>query len=141
MGGTLVGCDSWFNNPKAEVSAHVGIGLGGSIHEYVHEEDTAWANGRLETDNTWPGTLRTGINSQTLSAETEDLNNPNQEVTPEQLAAATTWVIAMKERHPTLKWLLGHNVISPHSRANCPGARWWQHMQTLADAAGLELMV
>lgn len=49
--GTLGGTDAWFNNPDSGVSAHYGIG-GKIIHQYVKEEDTAFAAGNWEANKT-----------------------------------------------------------------------------------------
>ena len=42
MQGTLIGTNSWFNNPSSNVSAHSGIGSKGEVHDYVRSADTAW---------------------------------------------------------------------------------------------------
>ena len=38
--GSLTSADGHFNDPKAAVSAHYGVGKNGEIHQYVHEVDT-----------------------------------------------------------------------------------------------------
>lgn len=43
--GSIQSCDSWFNNPKSQVSAHYCVGKNGEIHQYVAEENTAWHAG------------------------------------------------------------------------------------------------
>lgn len=43
MQGTLEGTDSWFHNPKAQVSAHFGVGKDGTIYQWVNAHDKAWA--------------------------------------------------------------------------------------------------
>lgn len=45
MAGTLAGTDAWFNDPRAKVSAHYGIGKKGEIHQYVSENMKAWHAG------------------------------------------------------------------------------------------------
>jgi len=45
--GSQVSCDSWFANPISQVSANYSIGFTGEIHQYVKDEDTAWAQGRV----------------------------------------------------------------------------------------------
>ncbi len=47
MEGTLLGTDSWFQNPKSQVSAHFGVGKTGEIHQYVLQTDSAWHAGRV----------------------------------------------------------------------------------------------
>ena len=43
QGDNQGGTDSWFNNPKAIVSAHFSIGKDGSVHQYVDTSETAYA--------------------------------------------------------------------------------------------------
>lgn len=42
-GDNQSGTDSWFNNPKAIVSAHFSIGKDGQIHQYVDTDQIAYA--------------------------------------------------------------------------------------------------
>lgn len=142
MSGTLAGCDSWFTQSASQVSAHYGVGLDGSIHQYVQEQDGAWANGILEAGNTWPYG-NTNPNYSTLSIETEDNGNPSQAVTPEQYASVLYLIKDMQSRWPNLADLMTHSVISPRTRPNCPGARWVGSgkMKALADATGLTLLI
>lgn len=43
MQGTLTGCDGWFHNARAQVSAHFGIGKNGKVHQYVDTDHVAYA--------------------------------------------------------------------------------------------------
>ena len=124
MSGTLAGCDSWFRNGLSGVSAHYGVGLDGTIHQYVHLQDMAWANGILEPGNTWPGTFGVNPNLLTVSIETEDLANPQQPVSEAQYLACLQVGRLAIQTYPSIRYLLTHRVISPQSRPNCPGARW-----------------
>lgn len=45
MAGGLGGTDATFQNTELATSATYGIGADGSIHQYVHEEDTPWSDG------------------------------------------------------------------------------------------------
>jgi len=125
MGGTLAGCDSWFNNPGSQVSAHFGVGLEGQIHQYVNVGDRAWANGVLEIGNLWPGPDGVNPNDLSVSVETEDLGNPNQPVTDDQYESTLyACQLAMSAYPESIEWLLSHSDISPSSRPNCCGDRW-----------------
>ena len=42
MQGTLDGTDSWFHNPRAQVSAHFGIGTDGTVYQFVEIDTMAW---------------------------------------------------------------------------------------------------
>lgn len=130
-GGSEAGTRAWFANPASQVSAHFGAGLNGAIDQFVQLGDRAWANGILETGNRWgevyrgpwDGTVE-NPNNWVVSVETEDLGDPAQVVTDEEYLgthAASRLAIAT---YPSIVWLLGHSVVSPHSRPNCCGARW-----------------
>jgi N-acetylmuramoyl-L-alanine amidase len=141
MVGSIESTDSWFANPLSQVSAHYGVDLEGNIHAYVRTFDSAWANGVLEQGNCWGGGWPSNPNYWTVSIETEDLGNPAQEVTDAQYSSVRTLARTMIARHG-IEWLCGHNNISPGSRPNCPGRRWWEsgRMQQLADDTGLFLL-
>lgn len=141
MGGYLTGCDSWFQNPASEVSAHYGVGLLGDVHQYVDLAEAAWANGRLESGNTWPGPAGANPNSITVSIETED-NRSNTPVTDAQYQACVAVGRLVVERFPSVEYLMSHRVISPQSRVYCPGVRWTEsgRFAALAAALGLEAM-
>lgn len=142
MAGSLAGSDSWFDNPASWVSAHFGVGLDGTIHQYVATQDTAWANGVLEAGNRWPSTTGVNPNQESLSIETEDRNDPTQIVTAEQYAsvlALCKWLLSL---YPgSLRWLVPHSAISPRSRPGCPGARWAPWLPDLAGDSGLALVL
>ena len=52
MAGFLAGTDSTFANPAVQTSAHYGIGRDGTIHQYVAENNTAWADGNSLSNQT-----------------------------------------------------------------------------------------
>lgn len=141
MAGSRAGCDSWFAQPVSRVSAHYGVGLDGDFSRYVRRWDSAWANGALEHGNVWPGPLHINPNWLTVSIETEDLNDPQQEVTPVQYNTVRTLIRTVHEEYDSILYLLGHCSISPRSKPDCPGDRWitsWRLADLAADT-GLEL--
>jgi len=142
MAGSLASCDSWFNNPSSQVSSHYGIGLAGEQHQYVNLWDGSWANGVLEPGNEWVSLVGNPANPnyQTVTVETEDLGSGATAVTDEQYAGVLAVCQLAMQTYPGIRYLCGHNVISPNSRPSCCGNRWWDsgRFQTLADALGLE---
>jgi N-acetyl-anhydromuramyl-L-alanine amidase AmpD len=124
MAGTLAATDGWFTNPASQVSAHYGVGLDGRIHRYVEPENRAWANGVLEPGNKWPGLAGVNPNDLTLSIETEDRGAAAQPVTDAQYASVRDLGLMLVALYPSVKWLLRHTDISPHTRPGCPGNRW-----------------
>lgn len=139
MGGSLAGTDGWFNNPASQVSAHYGIGLDGTIHQYVKLEDGAWANGVLESGNTWPGPAGVNPNLLTVSIETEDKGSGSQPVTDAEYAATLQVCDVARVAYPSIRYLLSHRVISPKSRPVCCGPRWVASGRFAQLAAALKL--
>jgi N-acetyl-anhydromuramyl-L-alanine amidase AmpD len=143
MAGFMAGCDATFKNPATEVSAHYGIGVDGKVHQYVALEDSSWANGRLEDGHRWIGPAGVSPNRLTVTIETEDLNSAEQPVTDAQFAATLAVCRLALKQFPSITHLMTHTVISPNSRANCPGKRWLAsgRFQQLADALNLKALV
>ena len=142
MVGTLASCDSQFRNPGSQVSAHFGVGLDGTVHQYVDWKDGAWANGILETGNRWEAVFGSeNPNRRTISIETEDLGDPvNQPVTNAQYDAVLALCRQAMEEWPSITHVASHAAISPQSRS-CPGARWRAaRLDMLARDLGLELL-
>jgi hypothetical protein len=142
MAGSLSATDGWFGNTASQVSAHYGVGLDGSLHQYVKLGDRAWANGVLEPGNDWPGPPL-NPNEVTVSIETEDRGDPTQVVTDQEYAAALYAGWQAKQVYPGIQWLLRHTDISPHTRPNCPGNRWINsgRFAALATALGLKTLI
>jgi N-acetyl-anhydromuramyl-L-alanine amidase AmpD len=142
MAGTLESCDSWFRNPSSQVSSHYGIGLGGEIHQYVNLWDGSWANGVLEPGNDWTALVGNSSNPnyQTVTIETEDNGHGWTEVTEEQYQGTLAACRLAMEAYPQVFYLFGHRIISPQSRPQCCGDRWWESgsFQRLADELDLE---
>jgi N-acetyl-anhydromuramyl-L-alanine amidase AmpD len=142
MAGTLESCDSWFNNPSSQVSSHYGIGLGGEMHQYVALENGSWANGVLEPGNDWrPIVGNSGNpNYQTVTIETEDNGSGATAVTEEQYQGTLAVCRLAIQAYPRIVYLFGHRIVSPQSRPNCCGNRWWNsgQFQRLADELSLE---
>jgi hypothetical protein len=142
MAGSLSSCDNWFRNPAAQVSSHFGIGLRGQQHQYVNLQNSSWANGRLESGNAWTGIVgnNQSPNYQTVTIETEDLGSGQTAVTEEQYRGTLNVCRISMQKYPSIRYLFGHRIVSPSSRPNCCGARWWNsgRYQAIADELGLE---
>lgn len=122
MAGTLAGTDSWFRNPRNKVSAHFGVGKDGSIHQYVREEDAAWANGRVNKPS-WP-LLKPGVNPNLYTISIEHEGQPGEPFTEAMYRASLAltryllgrWSIPADPDH-----LIGHYRIDSVNRPDCPG--------------------
>src|SRR5215471_18781261 len=142
MAGTLASCDAWFRNPASQVSSHYGIGLRGEQHQYVNLWDGSWANGILEPGNQWTPIVGNSANPnyQTVTVETEDNGSGNTPVTDAQYASTLAVCRLALQAYPGIRYLMGHNIVSPQSRSQCCGDRWWGsgRFEALANDLGLQ---
>ena len=141
MAGSLAGADSWFANPASQVSAHFGVGVDGTVHQYVRLATSAWANGIKEPGHRWP--WDGNPNSVTVSIETEDFGNGLQPVTDSQYAAVLGVCRMVLAEYPGITHIATHASISPQSRPHCPGNRWIAsgRFHQLAETLGLTALV
>ena len=136
MEGSLAGCDSWFNNPASGVSAHYGIGKDGTIHQYVRDEDTAWANGKPNHPDLSIGWLNDLLsrggnpNHVTISIENEGFTG--DEMPEAQYQANLALTRALLDENglpPDDQHVIGHNRIDSRNRAHCPGTGFpWERL-------------
>jgi peptidoglycan hydrolase-like protein with peptidoglycan-binding domain len=131
MCGTLEGTDSWFKNRASQVSAHYGVGKDGTIHQYVRDEDTAWAVGAVNRP-TWPlyGQVQGHVNSSTISIEHEGW--PQDGLTEAQYQA-TLWLhkqLIAKHGIPVDRLhIIGHDELDTVNRRDCPGPKFpWSRL-------------
>lgn len=119
--GTLSGMGVWFNNPASQVSAHYGIGLKGTIHQYVDEKNTAWANGRVQ--NPTSTIVKTkGGNPNAYSISIEHEGNDLSKGTKEQWEASRALIDEICERWKIPKdreHVIGHYEIFS-GKPSCP---------------------
>jgi N-acetyl-anhydromuramyl-L-alanine amidase AmpD len=131
MEGTLSGTASWFKNPDSRVSAHFGIGKSGATHQYVNEEDTAWANGGVKQPS-WE-LLIEGVNPNlyTLSIEHEGYSGePFTEEMYNSTLALTKYLVGKWEIPLEYNRLIGHDLITIN-KARCPGPSFpWSRLYT-----------
>lgn len=124
MDGYLDGTDSWFNNPASQVSTHYGVGMSGSIYQWVEESNTAWACG------VWP------VNTRSISIEFADQNNPQGIVrTAEAYAAGAELVADICRRNGIpcdRDHVKGHREVSG-THPECPGNLDIDHIVALAQ--------
>src|SRR5262245_8278660 len=69
--GSLKTADSWFNDARAQVSAHYGVGKDGVVHQYVEESDTAFHAGTVERPVWTLGRPGLNPNAHTIGIEHE----------------------------------------------------------------------
>lgn len=127
--GPLAVADSLFLNPSLEKprSAHYAVGRDGTIHRYVHEEDTAFHAG-LIVNPTWPGMKRAAngkfINPNFYTVGIEHEGGPHDDWT-DAMYDASAWLLReLSGRHPGLAALTRANVVlhrEIRATKTCPG--------------------
>lgn len=80
--GTISGAQARFNDPASQVSVHYGIGLDGSITQWVEEADTAYQAGNYS------------VNQVTIGIEHEDNGNYNDSVRTDALYSSSAQLVA-----------------------------------------------
>lgn len=115
---------AWFKDPAAQVSAHYLVTKKGKVYHFVHESDTAWANGRVDhpTSELVLERPRTNPNDWTISIEHE--GSGTEEMTTPQRKASLELIRSIQTRHHLIlsdrKHIVGHHEI--YSLKTCPGA-------------------
>jgi len=102
MQGSLAGCDSWFQHPGIELSAHYGIGRKGEIHQYVLNTMVAYHAGSRE----W--------NQKSIGIEFAGLY-PGK-ITEAQIESGV-WLLG---KINTVRELRRHSDVNP-AKPQCPG--------------------
>ena len=138
--GSRGGVLSWFSDPKSDASAHYLVNNDGSVWQFVHEEDTAWANGEVrEPDRRIPwldDCLRRGQNPNRLTVAIETERRWQEPLTAPQYAALVELLRGVLARHALpadREHIVPHSAIDSVNRAHCPGNLDWDRL--LADLA------
>ena len=139
MQSTIESANSWFRNPGSEASSHLGIAKTGKIYQWVALNNSAWANGIINSPETAipsvPWVLddeKNGINpnTQTVSIEHEGLTG---EPMPEAQYQATLSVHRFLIKKYSLPLdrlhIIGHFQVDNINRHYCPGNGFpWQRL-------------
>src|SRR6185312_5842566 len=80
--GTWQSAQARFNDPLSQVSVHYGVDLGGTIHQWVDEANTAWQAGNY------------AVNQTTIGIEHADNGNYNDAVRTPALYEASSDLVA-----------------------------------------------
>lgn len=130
---------AWFHDPAASVSAHYMVQKNGDVVHFVHENDTAWANGRVVNPTAQLVLDRPGSNPNWWTISIEHEGDGKHELTGIQRAASLALMQDIKSRHPRItfdrKHILGHHEI--YAPKTCPGAisvdRLVKELNAMAD--------
>lgn len=115
---------SWFHDPAAQVSAHYMTQKDGTVVQFVREEDTAWANGRVDHPTAQLVLDRTGSNPNWWTISIENEGDGKSELTNPQRIALYELIRDIQSRHSRITTdrthIVGHHEI--YSLKTCPGA-------------------
>ena len=115
---------SWFHNPDAQVSAHYMNQRDGTVVQFVREEDTAWANGRVDHPTAQLVLDRAGTNPNWWTISIENEGTGKEELTDLQRASLYELIADIQSRHSRITTdrthIVGHHEI--YSLKPCPGA-------------------
>lgn len=121
MAGTLTGTDSWFATTESQVSSHYGVGFKGEVHQYVADENVAWANGIVNKPSFKLYKPNVNPNLYTLSIEHEgqDLAKGPES----QINASASLVRSLAGRYGIpidRDHIIGHYQVDATRKPNCP---------------------
>jgi N-acetyl-anhydromuramyl-L-alanine amidase AmpD len=118
--GSQTSCDNWFANPASKVSANYSVGFNGEIHQYVKDEDTAWAQGGVlnPTFNLYKPGVNPNLYCLSIEHEGTDLSIVHEAQINATVglidSLARRWNIPVDRNH-----IIGHYQIKS-SKPNCP---------------------
>lgn len=114
---------SWFNAEESDVSANYGVAKDGTIEQFVLEEDTAWAQGRVDRPTAKVVLARPDANPNSYCISIEHEGSGKEPLTPAQKASTVALIqdIAKRRNIPIdREHIIGHHEI--FAPKTCPGA-------------------
>lgn len=145
MQGTLEETWRYFNGTAEDaglISAHYGVGRDGRVWQFVADENTAWANGLLQSPDTTIPWLKevyeeqVNCNLVTLAVQYEGFSGePLTEVQYEAALALHRELVKRWEIEADSDHIIGHNRLDGEERADNPGAAfpWLRLLRDLMD--------
>lgn len=122
--GSAAATRSWFKNPNSQVSSHYLNTMAGEVYQFVHEADTAWANGRVDHPTSKLVLDRPGTNPNWWTISIENEGDGKHELTDPQRASLYKLIQDIQSRHSRITTdrthIIGHHEI--YSLKTCPGA-------------------
>jgi hypothetical protein len=120
--GSYSGIISWFQNARANVSAHYVVSRGGRVAQCVHNEDIAWHAGWWET------------NKKSIGIEHEGFIGNPRSFTPRMYRSSARLSAYLCRRFNILvnrRHIIGHLQV-PGVATRCPGRRYNRRTGTFA---------
>lgn len=123
MEGTEQAANDWFEDEASDVSSNYGVAKTGRIEMYVEEENTAWAQGRIDKPTAKHVLQRPDANPNSYIISIECEGSGKEPLTPEQKTSITWLINDIRKRHPLVlldrDHIIGHHEI--YSKKSCPG--------------------
>jgi hypothetical protein len=110
--GSYSGTIEWFQNPRANVSAHYVVGRKGKIAQCVHNEDIAWHAGNWRFNRSSIGIEHAGYASQRWTASKYHSS-----------AKLAAYLCRRFNIPPWRRYIRGHRSV-PGVATRCPGRRF-----------------
>jgi len=122
--GSAAAARSWFHSPDAKVSSHYLNQKDGTVVQFVREEDTAWANGRVDHPTAQLVLERPDSNPNWWTISIENEGDGLHELTDPQRTSLYELIRDIQSRHSRITTdrthIIGHHEIF-HPKP-CPGA-------------------
>jgi hypothetical protein len=115
----MPGALNFLTSAASDASVHYMVAQDGTVYQLVSESDSAWGNGTPEDGSPFLGGDNPNLFTISIEHERDDSAN-TQPISAAQQAASTALVADIRTRHNVP--LIPHSLISPQSRARCPGA-------------------
>ena len=125
MAGTLAGTDAWFSKPESQTSSNYGVGFNGEIHQYVDDNNMAWANGGVKSPTAQIVIDNPNVNQNKISLSIENEGTDLAKAPEAQLVALVELIksISAKYNIPLDRnHIIGHRELNALGRPNCPSS-------------------
>lgn len=140
MEGTEKAANDWFENEASDVSSNYGIAKVGRIEEYVAEENTPWAQGRVFLPTAKHVLERPNVNPNSYCISIECEGSGKEPLTMEQKTSIVWLIHDIRKRHPKIlldrDHIIGHHEI--YAKKSCPGVISVTEIVQLAKAGAVE---
>jgi len=138
MQSTIASCDAWFRSSGAQAAAHYGVGQLGQIYQWVRNEDSAWANGVVNTSPSSP-TWLVNLNNQGRNINLFTISIEHEGETGEALTQAQYQASLWLHKQLIIQYkipinhenIIGHYQVDIVNRPFCPGNAYpWSRLLT-----------
>lgn len=125
MGGTIATIDAEFKNPDTNTSAHYGVGLDGSVVQWVQDSDTAFHSGNPN------------MNAISIGIQHDDGGDVSGERSAALYSASGALVRQLCQQYSIpakRQWIIGHREV-PQVTTTCPDLLDMERIVAIAAAS------